>query len=256
MPGGLDYVRNKDGTKGERWNPITGCIKDLRICPLWENCWARKRAVNRLSKVVPERYPPEDPFAPQLHKDRLDKPEKWQKPRGIYVSYMGDMFNSQVPDKWIEKVLGTVRVTPRHRYLFLTKRPHRYWDFMQLLPTKNSNPPKNGWYGTSINRFIDITRLYYITRLSQAGLKTYASIEPLTEELAEKLIDNYVNYVPTFKQLHWVVLGGWSKKDNSHLEDYVRQLTDIFVELGLSVWHKDNLDLVYKQDNPVWKEGG
>ena len=82
----IEWVTNLDGTKGETWNPITGCTKISEGC---QNCYAE-----RMSKRLAGRcgYPKENPFAVTLHPDKLDQPLKWKKPRMIFVCSMGDLF--------------------------------------------------------------------------------------------------------------------------------------------------------------------
>ena len=156
------------------WNPVTGCRHGC------EYCYAKRIAerfggyipdenpgtisviksplvghafeVNSMQarrqkdgKTVPAIYPFR--FEPTFHRYRLDEPERWTKPRNIFVCSMADLFGDWVPDKWILDVFAACERAPQHRYLFLTKNPDRYIKLAQMdkLPKKN-----NMWYGTTV----------------------------------------------------------------------------------------------------------
>lgn len=225
----LDYVINKDGTPGKRWNPITGCKKQLDICPIWEKCWARKRY---------KRFGFD--FSPQIHLDRLHQPIKRKKHTGYYVSYVGDAFGDWVSDWWIEKVIQIIQKAPRHRYMFLTKRPGRYNDFIF---------PDNIWLGTSINTNMDFGRtvtLHESTKL-QNKVNTYWEIEPALEDVSEKILALDEDQLPD-----WVIIGGWSGSDNEDLRDIITSITATLTQLVVPVWHKDNLPYGFLKENMLW----
>ncbi len=108
------------------WNPVTGCLHGC------EYCYAQKIAnrfgtINKMIESAAEEginldskyfsnpdyfselneavrdengkiepYPTN--FYPTLHKYRLDDPQKWKKPRTIFVCSMADLFGDWVPD--------------------------------------------------------------------------------------------------------------------------------------------------------------
>jgi len=107
----------------ESWNPITGCSK---ISPGCANCYAERMAKRLAGRFG---YPADDPFAVTLHESQLKKPLKWRKPRMVFVCSMGDLFHEDVPFEWISLVISNAasahRQNPKHKWLFLTKRPER-----------------------------------------------------------------------------------------------------------------------------------
>lgn len=132
------------------WNPVTGCKHGC------EYCYARGIA-NRFRflrddgnlhvlnnpcvrdyyedgevtrKDVKQPYP--NGFAPTFHRYRLDIPERWKRPRTIFVCSMADLFGEWVPMDWKIETLLACREAPQHRYLFLTKNPTGYY----LWPTE------------------------------------------------------------------------------------------------------------------------
>ena len=52
----------------------------------------------------------------------------------VFVSDMGDLWGDWVPDEWIRRVLNHVRRFPDTWFLFLTKNPQRYHDFLDEIP--------------------------------------------------------------------------------------------------------------------------
>lgn len=121
MPTKIEWAKNLDGTPGETWNPVTGCTPVSEGC---ENCYAR-----RLAKRFPQIHDPERQLrrfsAIHTHKDTLDIPLRWRKPRRVFVCSMGDLFHENVPDKFIAAMFGVMAACPHHTFMVLTKRPAR-----------------------------------------------------------------------------------------------------------------------------------
>ncbi|MBQ8088177.1 MAG: DUF5131 family protein, partial [Clostridia bacterium] len=122
---------------------------------------------HRYGRVQP--YP--HGFTPTFHRYKLDEPQRWKKPRTIFVCSMADLFGNWVPDEWIVEVLNACRKAPWHRYLFLTKNPTRY-DLLEdadLITDKNMN----FWLGSTTT---DITQDFlHVNR----ALHTFQSCEPM-----------------------------------------------------------------------------
>ena len=120
MPTTIEWVTNPDGTKGETWNPVTGCTKVSAGCA---NCYAE-----RMARRLAGRYGyPEAPrhFDVTLRPDRLEQPLRWQKPRTVFVCSMGDLFHEDVPFEFIERVFNIMSQAKHHVFQVLTKRPQR-----------------------------------------------------------------------------------------------------------------------------------
>lgn len=168
------------------WNPVTGCLHGC------EYCYARRiaerfnghfgtgglhelvepiRDKGELGTGRKEPYP--YGFAPTLHRYRLNIPERWTKPRTIFVCSMADLFGKWVPGKWITDVLDACLKAPQHRYLFLTKNTDRYMelDYMAMLPRA-----ENFWYGTSVTN--DKAATPYPGN-HEGYINTFWSMEPL-----------------------------------------------------------------------------
>jgi DNA repair photolyase len=106
----------------DTWNPITGCMYNCVYC------WARNYA-KRLAAMGVEPYKTRG-FKPTFAEWRL----KQKLPKGgfIFVSDMGEMWGDWVPKEWIIKVLNVLTAKPKMRFLFLTKNPKRYGEFLGM----------------------------------------------------------------------------------------------------------------------------
>lgn len=136
-------------------------------------------------------------FSPTFHRYKLDEPQKWKKPRTIFVCSMADLFGDWVPDEWIAEVFQACDAAPQHRYLFLTKNPDRYLELSRLMP-KHRRPPNVAelWFGRT---FTGAGHDYVHVRLPLR--KTFVSIEPLLRRLS------YKEAVQIAGTTNWVIVG-------------------------------------------------
>lgn len=121
-------------------------------------------------------------FDPTFHRYKLDEPQKWKKPKTIFVCSMADLFGAWVSDEWIRQVLEACDAAPQHRFLFLTKNPSRYKELENLLPL-HRHPPAVAemWFGHSYTGTGD----YKPMQLHPAHSR-FVSIEPLLHDLSEQ----------------------------------------------------------------------
>jgi len=167
-PGPLSHVKS--------WNVTTGCTFG---CP---NCWARKQ-VNRFKGQYD--YPTDDPFRPTFHRDRLDIPLKRMKPATYAVSFMGDLFDPEVPNDWLWHIFQMMDQCDWHRFLLLTKqleRLNRFLKWWNEPPHDSDTPssllPDNIWSGTSVCTQEDADdRIPELLKIDSPNL--WVSIEPM-----------------------------------------------------------------------------
>lgn len=179
------------------WNPVRGCVK---VSPGCKHCYAETFA-ERFRGVAGHPY--EQGFDPRLVPDMLDEPLRWTKPRTIFISSMSDLFGDFVPDKYVDRVLTRMLLTPRHTYQVLTKRAERLpkylldsslyrrvWEDAEYvyLGHKNLRLPRISpqhvpvtpwiWYGVSVeNQKAADERIPHLLRAPAAV--RFLSIEPL-----------------------------------------------------------------------------
>lgn len=189
----IEWVRNPDGTQGFTWNPITGCLNGC------EYCYARRLANTRLRHAylantnLPSHDEPgheahhSDPFWPRLWPKRLaelHQVKSWtrarttmiarfeQKPKGIFVCDMGELFGPWLPPDWTADVLEAIEGCPQHRFYLLTKQPQEL--------VKWSPFPENCWVGVSAWDGPSFMSACEHLKGVQATVK-YISLEPLLE---------------------------------------------------------------------------
>ena len=71
----IEWCKNKDGSQGKTWNPVTGCTK---ISPGCQNCYAERMAKRLRGRCG---YDADEPFRVTLHPGRLEDPIHWWKPK-------------------------------------------------------------------------------------------------------------------------------------------------------------------------------
>lgn len=250
------------------WNPVTGCLHGC------EYCYARKIAKRFGSKQKPESiersvlnapmrctdlysymrmagisqgkvqpYPFD--FSPSFHRYKLDEPQRWKKPRNIFVCSMADLFGDWVADKWIQEVFAACRAAPQHRYLFLTKNPTRYCKIANAgwLPGD-----KNFWYGSTITRKGDS---FFA---GSVHWNAFVSMEPLLEPLDVG--------IGSFGGAKWVIVGAetGNQKDRVTPErEWIESIVGAAQPTQTPVFMKESLrDLMgadFQQEFPWEVEG-
>lgn len=254
------------------WNPVTGCLHGC------EYCYARRIAerfgstgteINTengyecdLYEGTGENHVLEKPymrewksgkitkapypfcFDPTFHRYKLDEPQRWKKPRTIFVCSMADLFGYWVPDDWIAEVLKACDAAPQHRYLFLTKAPARYKKISSLMPSweetylEKSRPVM--MFGASATDDVMMDYAYK----SDAE---WVSVEPLLEPIEPEWFINSSGSdgdCSEFRRWEWVVVGaetGNSKHKTVPKREWVEEIVKVCKEYGTPVFMKESL---------------
>jgi protein gp37 len=169
------------------WNPVTGCTK---ISPGCKHCYAERMA-HRLQAMGQKNYA--NGFNITLQHHMLDVPLKWKKPQTIFVNSMSDLFHTEVPAAYINRVFSVMNRADWHRYQVLTKRSERLLELSEHLDWR-----EHVWMGVSVESEAYTHR---IDHLRETGAQTkFLSLEPLLGPLANLDLEG----------IDWVIVGGES----------------------------------------------
>lgn len=228
------------------WNPVTGCDQISAGC---DNCYALNLS-RRLKAFGQEKYQADgDPrtsgpgFAISWHEQSLEQPQRWKKPRVVFVSSMGDLFHAKVPTEFLQRVFSVMASTPQHTYWLLTKRPARARKLAATLDW-----PSNVWLGVSVEENKVLHRLEDL-RATPAPVKMLFC-EPLLGSLDDLDLDG----------VGWVTVAGEAgRKARPMNPDWARSLRDQAVTAGVPFYFKqwsgpNSRSLGRELDGREWNE--
>lgn len=270
------------------WNPVTGCLHGCKYCyarriaerfepyeiydpemALQRHAIANKQLIglgapyvldfpwqqrNKNGTIQNAPYP--FGFVPTFHRYKLDEPQKWKKPRTIFVCSMADLFGDWVPDEWIDDVIKSTQRALRHRYLFLTKNPERYGDWLERFEEghiPDLDEIENCWFGASASNNAELER-------ANRSMAQWISIEPIRERI-ETDEDQFMEFNPytgsELKRWEWVVIGaetGNSKNKVAPKREWIDDIATACADYGTPVFMKESLrDLMgsdFRQEFP------
>ncbi len=213
------------------WSPITGCTKRCFYC------YAHRLAKGRLRKLylsnpnVASGCDPDDPFAPRFWMKRLHEPRKHNYSSKIFVCSMAELFDSHIPNLWIQAVLNEAKFCWWHIFQFLTKQPQRATEF---------DFPPNAWVGITVDKHSaenwqrqgDMAQLRATVR--------FVSYEPLLSPIKR---------IPCWAD--WIIIGAMTGPGAIKPEpEWVQHLIDLADAAGIPVFLKDNLG--WKEPRREW----
>jgi len=198
------------------WNPVTGCTKISEGC---NHCYA-ERMSRRLKAMGSPNY--KNGFKLTTHKDSLELPLSWKKPRIIFVNSMSDLFHKDVPTPFIQKVFEVMGKASWHKFQILTKRSERL-----ACINKDLNWADNILMGVTIENSKHLNRL---THLRGTGAKTkFLSLEPLLGPLPRL----------NLKGINWVIVGGESGPGARPMQpEWVTGIRDICLKSSVPFFFK------------------
>lgn len=264
------------------WNPVTGCLHGCEYCyarriaerfepyeiydpemALQRHAIANKQLIglgapyvldfpwqqrNKNGTIQNAPYP--FGFAPTFHRYKLDEPARWTRPRNIFVCSMSDMFGEWVPDEWIDDVIKSTQRALQHRYLFLTKNPERYGEWLERFETcsiDGLDELENCWFGASASNNAELER-------ANRSKAQWVSIEPIRERI-ETDEDQFMEFNPYTgakrKRWVWVVIGaetGNSKNKVAPKREWIDDIVDACEDYGTPVFMKESLRTLMGDD--------
>ena len=251
----IEWCRNPDGSLGWVWNPITGCLNGC------EYCYARKLANTRLkdrylandvvadiSNRLRDANSPlwdrvaTDPFYPRFWEDRLEELNAKQKPRGIFVCDMSDLFGKGIPEKWTWRIINLMTYCSQHRFYLLTKQPQNLIKFSPF--------PPNVYLGVSATNQEQFDNAVKYLKEIKASVK-YLSIEPFLEWQD----DGYQQRRLEEAGIKQVIIGAQTKPYKPPKIEWVQEIVEACDMAGIPVFLKNNLwDLLYANawDNDIF----
>ncbi len=160
----------------------------------------------------------------------------------IFVCSQTDLFGEWVPREIIERVLEQCRKYPLNRYLFQSKNPARFLEFM-------NDMPEDRVFCTTIetNRAMDdistapnvTQRFKAMCALKEAGNLTSVTIEPIIDFDVDEMLEG-------MKALNadWISIGADSKGSGlpEPPKDKVVDLIRGMMRAGIKIEQKRNLD--------------
>jgi len=167
-------------------------------------------------------------YRKQAHLDDLDGPRKMKKPARIFVGSMTDIFGEWVPWDTIERIFAAAAGYPQHTFIFLTKNPHRYREFVGRIPA-------NCWLGATATDQAQWDNAYNALQLDDMlpGHIKFVSCEPLLRPIEPGL------FTPD-----WIIIGaltGPRSKDYQPDPGWIEYLIHYARWCGSPIFLKDNL---------------
>ena len=182
-------------------------------------------------------------FVPTFHRYRLEEPQRWKKPRNIFVCSMADLFGEWVPDTWIDDVIRATQKALQHRYLFLTKNPERYGNWLERFEEgriSGLDEVADCWFGASVSNNAEMER-------ANRSRAMWISIEPIREQI-ETDEDQFMQFEPYTgaeqRRWKWVVIGaetGNSKNKVVPQRGWIEDIAKVCADFGTPVFMKESL---------------
>jgi protein gp37 len=247
---------NKIGWCDETINPLIGCTKVSDACT---NCYAEVMA-NRLAgmkytKKCYNRVITNGKWNGNVvfRRDELLKPDKWKKPKRIFITSMGDLFHKNIFDSWLVSILFMIVKNPQHTFIMLTKRPERMnYFFTNCAINPFVNPPPNLWLGVTVENQIEAEHRIPIL-LNIPAKVHFISCEPLLENINLECWEEGGYPLGLIDELDWVIAGG---ETGTHARitpvEYFRDLRDqcwnadvpfFFKKIGSGIETPKDLDI-------------
>lgn len=194
------------------WNVVEGCTPASEGC---ERCWAATVASRFRGAYPGLAYAGRWTGEVRCREDRLNDPLHWSKPSRVFVANMGDLFHSEVSDRFIGRVFATMAKATRHTFLVLTKRADRLRSWSHAVAhypggDESRRPvfgwPPNVWVGVTVeNQQRANERIPHLCETK--ACHRWVSVEPMVGPVVFDDVPLPLGLAPQFD---WVVVGGES----------------------------------------------
>ena len=239
MPSRIEYV-------DESLNIVPGCKKVSAGC---KNCFAERMA-KRLSAMGQEAYiglTDENGWTGKVRflGERLNTPERWRKPRRIFLNTMGDTFHEGLDDTHIYMMLQMVVDNPAHTFIVVTKRAQRALQYINYFcySTRKDQAIPNLWLLVSIeDQKTADGRIPYL--LGANVVVRGLSMEPLLGDVNLGFAgivskDISPRYTSVGELINWVIVGGESGPNARPMHpDWARSVRNQCVDAEIPFFFK------------------
>lgn len=256
-------TEHSDGSfsAGATWNPLIGCSRVSTGCRF---CYA-ERVAHRFSAVPNNIFhgttrmvngAPTWNGVVKFNERVLDQPQRWARPRRIFVNSLSDLFHPMVQDVWLDRIFAAMANAPQHTFIALTKRPDR---MRAYLATRSFEPSSRQWGSPRSGPPVPLPHLWMgvsaenqetydarVEDLVNTNLKVrWISFEPLLGAIDPRFNSNAPSermlrwHRPLKDRLDWMVVGGESGPGARPCNtDHVAQLVDAARCAGLPIFVK------------------
>lgn len=232
---------------------------DLSINSIWHRCTKISAGCARCwvdnMKHYPEIAKRTNLDKPELHLEAFDVLKNKRKSQVVFLQLLGDLFHENISFEWIDNIFDTMTCDYyNHIFLICTKRPKRMIDYMDISFRHIGIKPddhENIYFGVSVENQENLWRAEELMRLSEMGLKTWVSFEPLLGEIdqRDKSIfcddyfatnnNGYVKEINRYKNFDFAIIGCETgpKKRLCKIED-IEFLVDQLRATNIPIWIK------------------
>jgi DNA repair photolyase len=160
----------------------------------------------------------------------------------VFICHMVDLFANDVPAESVNQVLRHCADYPENTYVFQSKNPARFFDFLPQMPrtvilgtTIETNRPTSDVSKAPA----PIERFKAMLRLRKMGMKIFVTVEPILQFDLQELADWIAELRPDFLNI------GADSKGRGLKEPSQTEVMALVAELrksGIEVREKENLE--------------
>jgi protein gp37 len=168
----------------------------------------------------------------------ISQPQRWTKPRKIFVNSMSDLFHEKVPEDVLDHAFSVMQLANQHTYQILTKRPERMLDYMRRKHPRAGDGPwfNHIWLGVSVEDQKTADERIPLLLETPAAVR-WISAEPLLGPV--NLCQVYGRDRSAVLDLDWVVVGGESgARARLCNVEWLRSIVDQCRKAGTAVFVK------------------
>lgn len=144
-----------------------------------------------------------------LHRNAIELPLRWRRPRKIFVNSMSDLFHESMPQDFLRSCFEVMEKADWHVYQILTKRPDRMLSFAE----DYGRIPDHIWLGTSVELAMYKSRIEILRKVPVRV--RFISFEPLLGPIGDVDLTG----------IAWAIVGGESGPNHRPIErEWVREI--------------------------------